>query len=276
MDELIKVIILGIVEGITEFLPISSTGHLLIASQLLNAEVAERLGGTFEIFIQLGAVVAVIGYYRRDLWRQARTVTSDPDVRRLWLAIVIAAIPAGVAGLLLRDFLKEEVFTSDSRGLVIAVALILGGFVFLIIERSPRLTSQTTTADLSAVTYRQALWIGIAQVFALVPGVSRSGASIVGGMLSGQTRQVATAFSFYLSIPVLGGATILDLLLSLNEVSSQDILYLTLGAIVSCVVAWIAIGWLLRYISRNSFIPFGYYRIGAGCVILLLIVSNIL
>ncbi|MBC7871596.1 MAG: undecaprenyl-diphosphate phosphatase [Chitinophagaceae bacterium] len=269
MTEWMKVIILGIVEGITEFLPISSTGHLIVAGALLK--FANTLDGTFEIFIQLGAVVAVVAYYWADLWTQVRTVHQDSGVQRLWLAIIVAAIPAAVLGFLLRDWITETLFRPE----VVAISLIMGGIVFLIIERRPVKVAQSTS-ELQQITVKQAVLVGLAQTLALVPGVSRSGASIIGGMLSGLTREVATAFSFYLSIPVLGGATIFSLLTSLDEINSNDWFNLILGAIISGIVAWFAIGWLLRYVARNNFIPFGYYRIVAGIVILLLVAVNII
>jgi undecaprenyl-diphosphatase len=258
-----KVIILGIVEGITEFLPISSTGHLLIASNLLRFEGS--IGGTFEIFIQLGAVIAVIGFYFRDLWHQVRTVPSDPNIQRFWLGILLAFIPAAVVGLAFRDFIKEVLFSPT----VIAWALIIGGIALIIIERAPR--RPPTTTEVTNMTLRQAISIGAAQILALIPGVSRSGASIIGGMLSGLDRRSATAFSFYLSIPTLGAATVVDLLASLDQVGSDDLGRLFLGAVVAMIVAWISIEWLLRYVSSRSFVAFGVYRIIAGVVILILI-----
>jgi undecaprenyl-diphosphatase len=288
MSELIKVILLGIVQGITEFLPISSTGHLIVTAAALDFQGS--LGGTFEIFIQLGSVLAVIAFYRADLWRQVRTVRTDRGVQRLWLAIIVAAIPASVVGLLVRDFIKETLYSGDDGAanttglIVIALALMLGGVVFLLVERreaAKKAAVQTTApgeppaapqADLTSITLRQAIGVGIAQTFALIPGVSRSGASIVGGLLGGLTRQTATAFSFYLAIPVLGGATILDLLLSLDEITgSEQLLNLAVGTLVTAIVSWLAIGWLLRFVARNSFAIFGWYRILAGAVILLLV-----
>jgi undecaprenyl-diphosphatase len=277
MSELIKVILLGIVQGITEFLPISSTGHLIVTSAALDFRGS--IGGTFEIFIQLGSVLAVIAYYRADLLRQIRTVRSDRGVQRLWLAIVVAAIPASLVGFAARNFVKDLFYTGEGESanttglIVIALALIVGGIIFLLIERREAArTQRTTDVDLNNITLRQAVGVGIAQTFALIPGVSRSGASIVGGLLSGLNRQTATAFSFYLAIPMLGGATIIDLLLSLDEItSSEQILNLIVGALVTAVVSWFAIGWLLRYIARNSYVIFGWYRIFAGAVILLLV-----
>lgn len=262
MDEFIKVIILGIVEGITEFLPVSSTGHLIVAASILN--LSPELRGTFEIFIQLGAVIAVLFFYHADLWNQARSFTKDDTVRKLWIAIVIAAVPAAIVGFLLRDFIKAVLFNP----VVVALSLIIGGIIFVIIER-PRPTERPiSTHDLGQITIRQAVFVGLLQSIALIPGVSRSGASIIGGMLAGMSREAATRFSFYLAIPVLGGATVIELLTELDTFSSEQLAYLFVGALVSAVIAWISIGWLLRFVARNTFAGFGYYRIVAGLVIL--------
>jgi undecaprenyl-diphosphatase len=267
--EWLKVIILGIVEGVTEFLPISSTGHLIVAAALLDFQ--NSLGGTFEIFIQLGAVIAVLLYYSRDLLQQVKALPSDRNTQRFWLGIIIAFIPAAGIGFLLRDWIKAVLFSPA----VVAVSLIIGGVVFLLVERRPA-PPTATTDELSQITLRQALLIGIAQSTALIPGVSRSGASIIGGMQVGLSRKAATTFSFYLAIPTLGIATVYELLTSLNEISSEQLAALLLGAAVSALIAWLSIGWLLRYVSRNTFVAFGYYRIAAGVVILLLVAANIL
>src|SRR5262249_28756491 len=172
-----KVGVLGIVEGVTEFLPISSTGHLLVAAQALDFK--HNIGGTFEIFIQLGAVLAVVGYYLRDLLAQGRDVTRSPQTRRFWLALLIAFLPAALLGLVLRKAIKDHLFTPP----VIAAALIVGGMVFLVVEWLPRRAPTVERAEQTALP--QALGVGAAQTLALVPGVSRSGAAIVGGMLGG-------------------------------------------------------------------------------------------
>lgn len=268
MPDFLKVIILGIVEGLTEFLPISSTGHLIVAASLLN--FGQSLGGTFEIFIQLGAVVAVILYYRNDLLQQVRTVGSDAGVRQFWLAVAIAFIPAAAIGVLFSDKIKEVLFNPT----VVAISLIVGGVVFLIIERR-NAPAQAQTTEINRITWQQALGIGVAQTLALIPGVSRSGASIVGGMLTGLDRSTATRFSFFLAIPTLGIATVYDLVKNLAQIQSGDLFNLILGAIVSGIMAWFSIGWLLRYVSRNSFAVFGYYRIIAGVVILLMVAANL-
>lgn len=259
-----KIIILGAVEGFTEFLPISSTGHLLIVAKWLHFQ--QDAGGTFEIFIQLGAMLAVIGYYARDLITQARAVTHDVGIRRFWLNIVLAFLPAAILGLLLHSWIKRVLFASPT---VIAWAFIIGGLVLLAVEWLPK--RLVTTKDTLQITQRQAIFTGLAQVLALVPGVSRSGATIVGGMLSGVDRAAATRFSFYLAIPTLLAATGYDLLKSLDQLTSNDIGGLALGMIVAMITAWISIGWLLRYVANHTFIPFGIYRIIAGVLILLLL-----
>jgi undecaprenyl-diphosphatase len=264
----LDVVVLGFVEGITEFLPISSTGHLLIVSELLGFE--HSLGGTFEVFIQLGAVLAVIGYYARDLLRQAAAFGQDASVRRFWMNIVIAFVPIALAGLLLRDWIKTVLFDTPA---VIGASLIVGGIVLLVVERLPH---RAAVDELTEIRWRQALAIGFAQVCALVPGVSRSGSAIVGGLLGGLSRRAATTFSFYLAIPTLGLATIFDLLGSLELITAADAGRLLLGLVVSAVVAWISIDLLLRYVARNSFVAFGVYRILAGALILLLVAAGAL
>lgn len=270
-----KVIILGIVQGITEWLPISSTGHLLIVADLLNYQGS--IGGTFEIFIQLGTVLSVIAFYFSDLLRQGQALVGRGSAeqaaaaRRLWLGVAIAFVPAAVVGLLFRDFIKTVLFDTPQ---VIASALIVGGMIFLAIERLPART--VTTSDLGKITPLQALGVGVAQVFALIPGMSRSGSSIIGGLLSGLDRRTATAFSFYLSIPILGLATLVDLLGSLDLIQPADWGRLLLGAVVAMIVGYVTIGWLLRYIARNNFVAFGIYRIVVGLLIFALVFTGVL
>lgn len=268
MIDIIKVIILGIVEGLTEFLPISSTGHLIVVSALLNFENA--LGGTFEIFIQFGAVVAVVIYFREDLFQKVRALFSKKDGWRFWLNLLIAAVPAGLVGFLFIDDIKAVLFNPA----VVAISLIVGGVIFLLVERTAD-SRQVVVDDLSSITPVQALIVGIIQILAVIPGVSRSGATIIGGMMTGWNRAVATRFSFYLAIPILGGATVYDLVKSLDTISSNDLMNLIVGAVVSGLVAWISIRWLLTFVARNSFVVFGYYRIAAGVIILLILATGI-
>lgn len=264
MAEWWKVVVLGLVEGLNEFLPISSTGHLLVGSAILNFN--QSAGGTFEIFIQLGAVLAVFVYYTRDLVAQAQTISHDATVQRFWLGIVTAFLPAAVIGILLYEWIKRVLFTSPS---LIAVSLILGGLIFLLVDRYP--LRSPTTVDLLQVSLVQALLIGIAQIAALVPGVSRSGATIIGGRLCGLDGPTAIRFSFYLAMPTLSAAILFDLASSLDQLSSSDVLSLMLGAATAFIVAWLTIGWLLRFVAHHTFAAFGIYRIIAGSIILALI-----
>lgn len=262
-----QVVLLGVVEGVTEFLPISSTGHLLLAGRLLGFQ--DNIGGTFEIFIQFGAVLAVVGYYARDLLRQARALPASPAVRRFWLNIVLACIPASAVGFLLRTWIKAHVFASPA---MIAGSLILGGLAMIAVEllwrRAP------STSDPEQITPLQALGTGAAQVLALLPGMSRSATVMVGGLLGGMDRRTATTFSFYLAMPILGGATLADLLGSLDLIGADDIVRLAVGTLVAFVVAWLSISWLLRYVARHSLVPFGVYRIGVGLLVLALVAAG--
>lgn len=270
-------VIAGVVEGVTEFLPISSTGHLIITSDLLQFDS----DGTFEVFIQIGAVIAVIFFYRAELMRQAQSVLNlNPEKegdkvrtqnsRQLWIGIIIAFIPAAVIGLLFGDQIDDWLFNPTT----VAIALIVGGVMFIVVENfiKGKETEQQSIEDVP-LSYVQAFLVGCWQVLALIPGTSRSGMSIIGGMLSGLDRQRATQFSFYLAMPTLGAATVYTLIKDLDSISGNDFFLLIVGTVVSGIVAWFSIGWLLRYVASNSFVAFGYYRIVVG--ILILIVVNI-
>ena len=264
-----QVVVLGIVQGVTEWLPISSTAHLLLVGDLLGFRGS--IGGTFEIAIQLGTVASVVLYYAADLTRHAGSLLGRhgaqeaAESRRFWLQLIVAFLPAAVVGLLARDLIKSVLYESAA---VIGAALLIGGIIFLLVER--RAEAHSPTVGLPSVTFRQALLIGCAQIFALVPGVSRSGSTIVGARLVGLDRQTATAFSFYLAIPTLGLATAFDLLGSFDQITSADWGRLALGASVAFAVGWLTIGWLLRYLQRRSFVVFGVYRIVIGTILLLL------
>src|SRR5690606_636896 len=206
----IKVIILGVVEGISEFLPISSTGHLIITSSLLDFNGG--IDGTFEIFIQIGAVFAVLALYADDLLHQLRQVRTNPLVRELWMCVAIAFVPFALLGMNTRQWIKDTLFSP----LTVAITLIAGGVVILWVERRRRALPETVEARekpalVEGITWRQALVVGVAQMFALIPGVSRSAATIIGGMSAGMSRTAATEFSFLLAIPILGGATVYEL-----------------------------------------------------------------
>jgi undecaprenyl-diphosphatase len=265
MIEFLHVILLGIIEGFTEFLPISSTGHLIVAARLFP--VRDSLEGIFEIFIQLGAVLAVILYYRRELAQQVASVriSNDNHTWQLWLRIGIAFFPSAALGLLFHRAINEWLFSPE----VVAIAAIAGGLMFIGVERYLTVhPDDKLSVDNNPPTWQQAIIIGIWQVLALIPGMSRSGMSIIGAMMAGVDRKRATQFSFYLALPTLGGATIYTLVSNITRISRGDLWLLLLGTVVSAIVAWISIGWLLRYVGRNSFVPFGYYRIVLGIVIL--------
>ncbi|MBK8796027.1 MAG: undecaprenyl-diphosphate phosphatase [Anaerolineales bacterium] len=268
MEELWKAIILGAIEGFTEFLPISSTGHLLVASRLLNFQ--SNMGGTFEIFIQFGATLAMLLYFARDLIMQVRTVLHSSPVQRLWLNVVIAFIPAGLIGFFIHDWIKEVLFVSPY---VVPISLIVGGILMFVVEWFVRGRAQT--ADFQQLSAKQALAVGGAQVLSLIPGVSRSGATIVGGMFAGASRAAATRFSFYLAIPTMLIATMFELATSFDNITGSDWVLLAAGTITAAITAWIAIAWLLRYVATHTLALFGAYRIVVGLLILALLALGI-
>lgn len=263
MPEWLIVVIEGIVEGITEFLPISSTGHLILTSEILQFD---GYAGIFEIFIQLGAIIAVLIFFWRDLWQQAREIRS-PQTQKHWLGIIVAFIPAGIVGFILADYL-DAIF----QPYVVGIGLIVGGIMFLLVEHFVKLP-ETAEKKLTEepLSIKQAFFVGCWQVLALIPGMSRSGMSILGALTIGIDRKRATEFSFYLALPTLGIASVYSLLKNLDQLSSNDLAYLFLGAIVSGLVAWFAIAWLLNYVSKNNFRPFAYYRIVVGIIILIVL-----
>ncbi len=267
--EIVASVILGIVLGITEFLPISSLGHSLVLSNLLSNSaqfLKDKNNRDFiAIFIQGGAVLAVLVYYARDLIKEARQLPSDPKTRRLWLNVLIAFLPVGILGLLFNNFITTYLFSP----LIVGIALVVGGVIFLLVEQK---SYQPTTHKLEDITPRQALSVGIAQITALIPGVSRSGATIIGGLLTGLDRTVATVFTFYLFIPTLGAAVGYELYKAFkgHTITGGVLPYFLLAAAVGFVVSLIAIRWLLRFISNHNFKGFGIYRIIIGLIIIAL------
>lgn len=267
MSDLVAAAVLGLVEGLTEFLPISSTGHLIVASDLLGFTDP---AGVFEIVIQLGAVLAVVWFYRRELLARTRALAAGRRAWSFWGKLFVAFLPAAVAGLALEHWIIARLFSPR----VVAVSLAVGGCILWAVEirldrRGRGAEQEPAEADLDRVGWGQAIAVGVAQVTALVPGVSRSGASIVGGLLAGLDRPTATAFSFYLALPTLGGATVYSLLEHLGEIDRTGRAGVFLvGTAVAFATALVAIGWLLRYVSRHDFRAFAYYRIGAGALLL--------
>lgn len=262
MFVLIEAIILGIVEGLTEFLPVSSTGHLIITEHLLNFEDAEEI---FTVVIQVGAIAAVIWYFRHDLARRvAGLMRREKQAVQFWTLLAIGTIPAGLLGLLI-DSQMEHITTPT----VVAVALILGGIVLWIVDRKP-VERKKVEPQIDKIGIKQAWYVGIGQCLALIPGVSRSGATIISGLFAGMDRATATAFSFYLSIPVLILASAYKLVKHHDAVASISggALAIILGMIAAFFTALLAVAWLLKYISRHNFRPFAYYRIIVGVVLL--------
>jgi len=253
---LLKALIMGVVEGLTEFLPISSTGHLIVAGRLLR--FPEEIAATFEIFIQLGAILAVVVYFARDLLREVR---AAPAARGLLLNLAIAFLPAALVGVALGDLIKAYLFNP----VTVAFALIGGGVIMLIIEQRPR---RPAVHDVLAARWRHALIVGLAQVASLWPGFSRSASTIIGGMLAGMDRPTALRFSFYLSIPTMVAATVFDFLRSLDEIHTEALPAFFIGTACAFLVALAVIKFLLGYVARHDFKPFGWYRIAAGLALL--------
>ncbi|HKW80692.1 MAG TPA: undecaprenyl-diphosphate phosphatase [Casimicrobiaceae bacterium] len=255
--------ILGLVEGLTEFLPVSSTGHLIVAGSLLGY-TGER-AKLFEIVIQAGAILAVCWEYRARLWAVLRGLPRERAAQRFALNLLIAFLPAAVLGLAFGNAIKSRLFAP----VPVAAAFIVGALVILWAERRQKRRPDSVLIDsVDRMSWRDALKIGIAQAFALIPGTSRSGATIIGGMLFGLSRRAATEFSFFLAIPTLFAATGYELVKSRQLVSSADLSMIGVGFAVALVSAFFTIRALLRYVAHHDFVPFAWYRIAFGLVIL--------
>ena len=255
----LKALLLGIVEGATEFLPVSSTGHLIIASDLLNYPEAQR--ATFEIFIQLGAILAVYWHYRRELLGLVQRARSESRARDLIAKVLLAFVPAAAVGVLIHHWIEDNLFSVR----VVAAALIVGGAIIWLVELMPRRASVT---DIEATTWRQSIWVGIAQISSLFPGVSRAAATIIGGMLTGMDRPVATQFSFYLALPTLTAASLFSLAKAWKTMTPDEASSLTIGFVTAFITALLVIRGFLRYVQTHDFRPFAYYRIFIGILIL--------
>lgn len=264
---ILQAILLGIIEGLTEFLPISSTGHLVVAERLIGYKDAAEL---FTVVIQVGAIAAVIWHFRQDLITKVKGLLSgDKKTVRFWGNWIAATIPAGIAGLLLDEELGK--FATPKT---VAISLIIGGVVIWLIEnnhRSKAHLKNLTKPDFDGLSLWQAVQVGFYQILSLVPGVSRSGATIMGGLVSGLDRVTATAFSFYLSIPVIVLASGYKLVKNGDQIAniSGGAPALIVGTVVSFISALAVVNWLLKYVSRNDFKPFAYYRIILGIIILI-------
>lgn len=270
--ELLKVIFLGIVEGITEWLPVSSTGHLILVEEFIKLNVSESFWEMFMVVIQLGAIMAVVVLYFKDLWpfqnqKKAkgaleRYVKTDKMI--MWFKIVVSCIPSIVIGLPFNDFIEEHF----NNYLVVSIMLIVYGIFFILIENY----NKKRTASINSVAeigWKTAFLIGVFQLLAVIPGTSRSGATIIGGILLGTSRTVAAEYTFFLAIPTMFGASLLKLVKFGLNFTGTEAMILTVGTVVSFVVSILAIKFLMGYIKKHDFKVFGWYRIALGIVVLL-------
>jgi undecaprenyl-diphosphatase len=260
---LVKAAIMGIVEGLTEFLPISSTGHLILAGALLGLDDAK--GKVFDIAIQTGAILAVIIVYWQKIRHTLVSLPTERQAQRFAANVAVAFVPAVLLGLVFGKAIKEHLFTP----VVVASAFIVGGFIILWAERRhSRAATAPRIHDVDQMSGLDALKVGLVQCLAMIPGTSRSGATIIGGMLLGLSRKAATDFSFYLAIPTLIGAGVYSLYKERALLSMADLPMFSVGLLFSFLSAWLCIRWLLRYISTHTFVVFAWYRIAFGIVVL--------
>lgn len=257
---LFKAFILGIVEGLTEFLPVSSTGHLIIVGDMLNFN--DEIGKVFEIVIQLGAILAVCWEYRQKIIQVATGLGRDSVARQFVLNLFIAFLPAAILGLLFIKAIKAHLFNPFA----VAIAFIVGALVIFAVEAKPR---KARVESIDDMTWRDALKVGLAQCFSLIPGTSRSGATIMGGLLFGLSRQTATEFSFFLAIPTMFAATFYDLFKHWDLLHAHDLATFAVGFITAFISAFIAVRALLKYVARHNFVVFAWYRLIFGILILL-------
>ena len=263
--ELIKVIILGIVEGITEWLPISSTGHMILVDEFINLKATAEFKVMFLVVIQLGAILAVVLLYFQKLnpFSTKKTKQEKKETMSIWYKVVVGVIPAAVIGVLFEDWLDEHFYNY----ITVAIMLVLYGILFIIIENKNK-DKKPKVNDFNSLSYGTAFSIGLFQVLALIPGTSRSGATILGGIILGTSRYIAAEYSFFLSIPVMFGASALKLIKFGFNFTGMEVALLLTGMIVAFIVSVIAIKFLLGYIKKNDFKAFGWYRIVLGLIIM--------
>jgi undecaprenyl-diphosphatase len=263
MHDLWTAFILGIVEGLTEFIPVSSTGHLLVAERLLGLQ--QEHWEVFTIVIQLGAILAVVAVFWRKFWDVLIGLPSSADARRFAINVLVAFLPAAIAGALLIKFINETLLNPAIAMPVIATTWIAGGLIILIFER---LAPPPRYLDGDKLPLSKALQIGFCQVLAIIPGVSRSGATILGGELLGVERKAATAFTFYLAVPTMFGATVFELYKYRAALSAADLDKIAVGFVVSFVVALFVVRGLIGFVGRYGLKPFGWYRIASGLALI--------
>lgn len=264
--EILKVIVLGMVEGFTEWLPISSTGHLILINKLIQLDVSPEFMEMFRVVIQLGAILAVVMLYFDRLNPLSRSKRGDQ--RRvaliLWSKIIVACVPAAILGKLLDDWMDAHLY----NGLVVSIMLVIYGILFILIENRNQ-TSKPQITKMWQLNYQTALYIGMFQVLALIPGTSRSGVTILGAVLLGCSRAIAAEFSFFVGIPIMFGASLLKFVKFGFHFSNAEILYLVLGMLVAFLVSVYSIRFLMSWVKKNDFKVFGYYRIVLGVIVLI-------
>lgn len=272
--EILKAIFIGIVEGITEWLPISSTGHMILVDEFMKMNISEEFKEFFLVVIQLGAILAVVVLYFKKLFPfemkkvdGKNKITSNKETWKLWGKVLVACVPAGIIGLLFDDILDEYLYNS----ITVALMLILYGILFIIVEKRNK-GKESKINSLKDITLKTALIIGIFQILALIPGTSRSGATILGAILIGTSREIAAEFTFFLAIPVMMGASAYKLLKFVVKgmaMTTTEWGVLAFGTITAFIVSMIAIKFLMKYIKKNDFTAFGWYRIVLGIIVLL-------
>lgn len=268
--EILKVIILGIVEGITEWLPISSTGHMIIVDEFIKLNMSAAFMEMFFVVIQLGAILAVVVIFWNKIFpfkklkgKGELRIGIDMDIMSMWIKVIVSCLPAAVIGILFDDIIEETFYNYK----VVAAMLIIYGIIFIVVERWNK-NKAAKAASIEQLTMKMALIIGVFQVLALIPGTSRSGATIIGGLLIGASRVVAAEFTFYLAIPVMFGASLLKILKFGLSFTFDEIVVLVLGMATAFLVSVWAIKFLMGYIKKHDFTFFGYYRIILGIIVL--------
>lgn len=262
---ILKAIILAIVEGITEFLPISSTGHLIILEEIIKLSDNKNFTTSFEVIIQFGAILSVIIYFWKYIWPFSGNENDRKEKWNMWLKIIVAFLPAAIIGLLFEKKIEQYLFNSFT----VSLALIFFGIVIILIEFHMK-NNNKRIDNINDISYSKAFLIGIFQCLAMIPGTSRSAATIIGGLLLGLNRIISAEFSFFLAIPTIFGASMLKVIKNGLIFTSYEWLLIIIGFITSFIVAWIVIALFMNYIKRRSFSVFGYYRIILGIIILLL------
>jgi len=267
--EIIKAIIYGIVEGITEWLPVSSTGHLILLNDIMPMKVSPEFWSMFLVVIQLGAITAVVVYFWNKIWPFNTTVKDKPfiryDVLNLWCKIIVACIPAAIVGILFDDWIDEHLYNS----VVVAIMLIVVGVAFILIETKNKSFTPRATS-LRQLTYKDALIIGLFQLIsAILPGTSRSGSTIIGGLLIGVDRKTAAEFTFCMAVPVMAGASLLKILKLGSPLGFMEFIILMIGCVIAFLVSFVCIKFLMDYVKKHDFKVFGYYRIVLGIIVLL-------